>query len=120
MAHDATTTVTTKPPGTVTAISATYQGPSNDNFVVAREITSLVESSQTPASETISLAAKTNFLKDLRASVAEVQEQVNKELTARMEADKAREAGTSVTANVVNEADEEQNYGEEVVDDGDA
>ncbi|TLD06408.1 uncharacterized protein PgNI_08189 [Pyricularia grisea] len=98
----------------VATVSASYKGPSDDSFVVNREIPIPAASSQTPGIETMSLADKTNFLKDLRTSVAAVQDQVNKELTQRMEADKAREAGTAAAA-TVNEAEEEQNYGEEVV-----
>ena len=43
-----------------------------------------------------------------------MQEQINTELTARMEEDKAREAGNGKGA--VDEAKEEDNYGEEVVE----
>ncbi|TLS24555.1 hypothetical protein PpBr36_08086 [Pyricularia pennisetigena] len=99
----------------VAIVSASYKGPSDDSFVVNRDIPLAAASSQAPGDETMSLAEKTKFLKDLRTSVAAVQDQVNKELTQRMEADKAREAGTA-TAITVNEAEEEQNYGEEVVD----
>ncbi|TLD28729.1 hypothetical protein PspLS_03195 [Pyricularia sp. CBS 133598] len=100
----------------VATVSASYQGPSDDSFVVNREIPLPASSSQAPGDETMSLADKTKFLKDLRVSVAAVQDQVNKELTQRMEADKAREAGTSAATTTFNEAEEEQNYGEEVVD----
>lgn len=101
----------------VATVSASYKGPSDDTFVVNREIRLPASSSQAPGDGTMSLADKTNFLKDLRTSVAAVQDQVNKELTQRMEADKAREAGTAAAASTtVNEAEEEQNYGEEVVD----
>jgi hypothetical protein len=44
-----------------------------------------------------------------------MQEQINKELTARMEEDKARDAeGTK--PKVVDDAKEEDNYGEEIVE----
>jgi Cu2+-containing amine oxidase len=47
-----------------------------------------------------------------------MQETINKELTSRMEEDKAREAAaTGITkSKVVDEAKEEDNYGEEVVE----
>lgn len=51
---------------------------------------------------------KTSYLATLRASVASTQDTINKELTDRMEQDKARDAAA--------EAKEEENYGEEVVE----
>lgn len=57
-----------------------------------------------------------------------MQEQINKELTSRMEEDKVREAGSASAngvssgagagagAGAVDEAKEEDNYGEEVVE----
>lgn len=49
------------------------------------------------------------YLLSLRSAVAKLQDDVNKELTARMEEDKAREGKAE-------EVKEEENYGEEVVD----
>lgn len=52
-----------------------------------------------------------------------MQEKINQELTARMEEDKAREAenanGSKVNGGVIDEAKEEDNYGEEVVEEED-
>ncbi|OTA51964.1 hypothetical protein K449DRAFT_258390 [Hypoxylon sp. EC38] len=72
---------------------------------------------------------KTAYLSDLREVVSALQERVNGELTARME-EEAREVasmsttsttngkvGKSVVAAGVDEAAEEENYGEEVVGD---
>ncbi|KAH7158879.1 hypothetical protein DER46DRAFT_662865 [Fusarium sp. MPI-SDFR-AT-0072] len=58
-----------------------------------------------------STADKSSYLKALRASVADTQDTINKELTARMEQDKARDAAA--------EAKEEENYGEEVQEEED-
>lgn len=94
-------------------VSATYNSPANEPFTAASNITT-----STPIpSAALSLEDKTKFLQDLRASVATVQEQVNKELTRRMDEDKAREVAAGAAS--VDEAKEEQNYGEEVVDEDD-
>ncbi|KAL8296708.1 hypothetical protein RB597_006022 [Gaeumannomyces tritici] len=96
----------------ISVVSATYKSPTNEPFAAASDITTA-----TPVpSAALGLEDKTKFLQDLRASVSAVQEQVNKELTRRMDDDKAREA---TAGNPVDEAKEEQNYGEEVVDEDD-
>jgi len=60
------------------------------------------------------------YLAALRKATAEMQETINKELTSRMEEDKAREAASNATSKVnrakVDEAQEEDNYGEEVAE----
>ncbi|CAM1509358.1 Fc.00g030970.m01.CDS01 [Cosmosporella sp. VM-42] len=61
-----------------------------------------------------SIADKTKYLASLRAAITATQDEVNKELTARMEEDKLRDAKTGV-----DEAKEEENYGEEVVEEED-
>ncbi|ODA83910.1 hypothetical protein RJ55_02427 [Drechmeria coniospora] len=81
---------------------ASYSSPANDAFETKRTI-------PTPPSDAVS--DKTIYLEALRKAVAETQGQVNKELTARMEEDKARDAAAD---NPVDDDKEEQNYGEEV------
>ena len=56
---------------------------------------------------------KTNYLSDLRASVVQLQDEVNVFLTAKMEEDKAL---ASTSAGKVDEKKEEENYGEEIVE----
>ncbi|KAI1086544.1 hypothetical protein F5B19DRAFT_137645 [Rostrohypoxylon terebratum] len=67
-----------------------------------------------------SSARKIMYLETLRKAVLKLQEQVNSELTARME-EEARETAVIPTASkrlgIVDEAAEEENYGEEVVED---
>ncbi|SPO05337.1 uncharacterized protein DNG_08024 [Cephalotrichum gorgonifer] len=66
----------------------------------------------TPFTLTTPLPAPTNHanhLESLRAAAAALQDEINKELTARMEEDKAREGKAE-------EVLEEENYGEEVVE----
>ncbi|KAI0880155.1 uncharacterized protein GGS22DRAFT_193505 [Annulohypoxylon maeteangense] len=65
---------------------------------------------------------KTSHLNILREAVSTLQERVNNELTTRME-EEAREIAAastffkSASVNTINEAAEEDNYGEEVVED---
>ncbi len=102
MAHQSTPSLTAK-----------YTSPSNEAFSVDKPL---------PASPTTDVAAKTEYLSALRSAVASTQEQVNKELTARMEEDKARAAPSDAAAAKkagVDEDKEEENYGEEVQEEED-
>ncbi len=58
--------------------------------------------------------AKTLHLSALRKAVSAVQDKVNKELTLRMEQDKAENTAAQARQAAVDEAAEEENYGEEV------
>ncbi|ATY62824.1 Gon7 [Cordyceps militaris] len=80
-------------------LTATYASPTNDAFAL---------SSPLPLSDD----DKTAYLGALRAAVGEAQATINKELTARMEEDKARDAGAAAAA--ADDAKEEENYGEDV------
>ncbi|GKT51559.1 uncharacterized protein ColSpa_11740 [Colletotrichum spaethianum] len=86
--------------------SATYKSPTNEPF-------SFSESLSAPA--TSSASDKAIYLNALRKSINAAQEDINKELTARMEEDKAKEATRNGAApkSIVDEALEEENYGEE-------
>jgi hypothetical protein len=86
-------------------LQASYQSPTNEAFTHAQNIPA-------PASEAID--EKTTYLSALRKATIDLQERVNKDLTARMEEDKVREGGA--TKGKVDEAKEEDNYGEEVVE----
>ncbi|EPE30445.1 hypothetical protein GLAREA_03412 [Glarea lozoyensis ATCC 20868] len=86
-------------------LQASYQSPTNEAFTHAQNIPA-------PASEAID--EKTTYLSALRKATTDLQERINKDLTARMEEDKAREG--EATKSKVDEAKEEDNYGEEVVE----
>ncbi len=89
-------------------LSATYQSPANEAFTHVQKI---------PAPPISKTTDRTAYLAALRKATSEMQEQINKDLTARMEEDKAREAGingVSKKNGAVDEAKEEDNYGEEV------
>lgn len=89
-----------------TSLTATYQSPTSEPFTISQSL---------PAPLSTTVADKTAYLSSLRAALATTQEQVNKELTDRMEEDKAREGGSGK----VDDAKEEENYGEEVVEEDD-
>jgi hypothetical protein len=88
-------------------VSATYQSPNSTPFTWRQE-------TATQPSD------KTTYIRELRKTTAKMQEHINAELTARMEEDKVREAsgadGASKAKSMVDEAKEEDNYGEEVVE----
>lgn len=90
------------------SLTGTYSSPTNAPFTTTQEL-------QAPSSGTVNptVPDKTKYLSDLRKAVATMQDQVNKELTSRMEDDKAREAGKNGKP-LVDDAEEEENYGEEV------
>ncbi|KAI0846497.1 hypothetical protein F5Y00DRAFT_142653 [Daldinia vernicosa] len=75
--------------------------------------------------ESTSTTHKTSYLRTLREAVSSLQDDVNSELTARMEKEAheaavvgdGKKGGKSITAAGVDEAAEEENYGEEVVED---
>lgn len=92
------------------ALTATYASPTNETFKVTKKLPAIP-----PAN---SVTDKVSYLSALREAVTQTQQDINKELTARMEEDNARDAakGTTTTAN--DEKDEE-NYGEEVQEDED-
>ncbi|CAK7245210.1 MAG: hypothetical protein STHCBS139747_006783 [Sporothrix thermara] len=89
-------------------LKAAYSAPDHESFTARQELA-------TPASATanISTADKTAFLSALRTAVAGVQDEVNRELTARMVLD--AQASTQAAADAAAQK-EEQNYGEEVMD----
>lgn len=94
-------------------VSATYQSPSNAAFTFFEKI---------PTPATTLPKDKVAYLSALRKATAAMQEHINTELTARMEEDKARQPSTATSGKdtaktvVVDEAKEEDNYGEEVVE----
>jgi hypothetical protein len=92
-------------------LSAAYNSPTNAPFTAIHKL------STPPSSKT---EDRTSYLSTLRKATSELQETINKELTQRMEEDKAREVATSngngTKARGVDEAAEEDNYGEEVAE----
>ncbi|KAM5348574.1 hypothetical protein ACJ41O_008398 [Fusarium nematophilum] len=84
-------------------LSASYSSSLSEPFTVSHSLPAISSSPST--------GEKTSFLESLRASIADTQATINKELTARMEQDKARDAAA--------EAKEEENYGEEVQEEED-
>lgn len=101
-------------PAAVYVLSATYASPANEPFALAADLPAPGQASA------FSVADKSAYLGALRQATASMRDQINRELTARMEDDKAREAVAAPPGGagkpVVDEAREEENYGEEVMD----
>ncbi|KAK0708976.1 hypothetical protein B0T26DRAFT_653071 [Lasiosphaeria miniovina] len=71
------------------------------------------------------IESRTSYLRSVRIAVVGLQEQVNQELTARMEEDNSSSgnssSGSLKTAKfAVDDVEEEENYGEEVQEEDDA
>lgn len=101
----ATSTPSAEPSSQV--LSATYNSPTNAPFTHEQKIS-------TPPSPKTS--DRTTYLAALRAATVTLQEDINRELTARMEEDKALDITSASAKKGVDESREEDNYGEEVVE----
>ncbi|KAK3321430.1 hypothetical protein B0T19DRAFT_403964 [Cercophora scortea] len=110
-----------------TTLTAVYSAGSSGNeaFSFSHAIPPIAGSS-----ETATVQDKSRYLRDLRAAIVTTQEQVNKELTARMEEDKEKAAAAAADASslparkgkggvVVDDVEEEEHYGEEAQEDED-
>lgn len=96
-------------------LSATYTSPTNQPFTHVQKLSAPPSDKSTD---------RTAYLGDLRKATAMMQELINKELTQRMEEDKAKEAEgvngmSKAKAKDVDETKEEDNYGEEVPEEED-
>jgi protease II len=87
------------------SLTATYTSPTS----------TFTSTTPLPGDFSSSLQAKTTYLFALRTATAALQDKINAELTQRMEEDKLR-AATEGGKVKFDEAKEEENYGEEVVD----
>lgn len=87
-------------------LSAAYQSPANEAFTSTHTLPA------PPSDKTID---RTDYLAALRKAAGVLQERINVELTARMEEDKVRGKADGITKSEgVDEAKEEDAYGEEV------
>ena len=89
------------------SLTANYTSPDNATFNFEHDLPRI--ESSTPKDRAIYLGA-------LRGAALKLQETINMELTQRMEEDNAKSNG-AIKNGKVDEAKEEENYGEEVVDD---
>lgn len=83
------------------SLSATYKSPTSEPFSITHSL---------PA-PSASVSDKSQYLNSLRNVLSATQDEINKQLTSRMEEDNARSTNG---AKVVDEVKEEENYGEEV------
>ncbi|KAK1754325.1 hypothetical protein QBC47DRAFT_402747 [Echria macrotheca] len=89
-------------------LSATYTSSGgNEPFTVNIPIAA-------PSAGASSVEQRTAYLQRLRDAALRVQDQVNRELTERMEQDNAK---AQQSASGINDSKEEENYGEEVQED---
>jgi hypothetical protein len=92
-------------------LTVSYTSPTSEPFNVSHSI---------PASSSDNVQDKIQYLTSLRNAVTATQDEVNKELTRRMEEDKARDAASKPgIARNIDEDKEEENYGEEVQEEED-
>lgn len=91
-----------EPPKPLT-LSATYTSPTNAPFTLAHTLEPPPSGTTAPT-----VPDKTAYLAALRAATAGLQEQINKELTQRMDED-----NNNNSAKKVDDARAEENYGEE-------
>lgn len=102
-------------PNKTLSFTARYSSPTNAPFVIAHDLPAPPSGTTNPT-----VPDKTKYLSSLRAATATMQEQINRELTQRMEDDKAREASTSQNGKTaVDDAKEEENYGEDAQEEED-
>ncbi|KAK3343847.1 hypothetical protein B0T25DRAFT_309328 [Lasiosphaeria hispida] len=97
-------------------LSAVYtSGAGNEPFTLLNPVNPPPRSTEATAAE-----IKSAYLGSLRSAVLTTQGQINKELTARMGEDNLRVQELSANAKknrkVIDDAKEEENYGEEVVE----
>lgn len=92
------------------SLKADYASPTNAPFTVTHQLLAPPSGMTKPT-----VPDKTRYLADLRKATTSLQDQINKELTQRMEEDKAAEVTKNGKASSrVDDAKEEENYGEEV------
>ncbi|KAK3304210.1 uncharacterized protein B0T15DRAFT_535803 [Chaetomium strumarium] len=92
-------------------LSANYTSTGNASFTIHHPLTA------PPSSTTVE--NKIASLAELRRSIIVLQNQINQELTARMEEDQARNSSATKANGVkkiIDDEKEEENYGEEVQD----
>lgn len=112
----ATSSSTSSNPPALT-LTASYTSPTNPPFTLANTL-------HAPASGTVNptVPDKTRYLSELRAATTAIQGQINRELTQRMDEDNSKAASSSAAAKhgkSVDDAKEEENYGEEVQEEED-
>ncbi|KAI9839505.1 MAG: hypothetical protein M1819_002130 [Sarea resinae] len=107
------TSNTSNPPSTLTA---NYVSPDSSR-TFQHDLPTLPAFSH-PSGTTNDQNPKTAYLSALRTCTTKLQEEVNVFLTRRMEEDNKASAGTATAANgsKLDEKQEDENYGEEMVD----
>jgi hypothetical protein len=93
-------------------LTASYTSPSGE-----KQFTYTITAPSRSDDASKSTATKTAYLHELRSSTKKLQEDINVFLTAKMEEDKKVAATNGKSAQKTKDEEEEENYGEEVVED---
>ncbi|CZT06268.1 hypothetical protein WAI453_006292 [Rhynchosporium graminicola] len=110
---------TDSPSTSTSALKASYSSPTNKEFAYSTPLPPLSTSSSNPLSASLFTVDKTAYLSALMQATSKMQEDINRELTKRMEEDNLKAAAVSGEVKggmKVDEKKEEENYGEEVVE----
>ncbi|KAI9737295.1 MAG: hypothetical protein M1818_005828 [Claussenomyces sp. TS43310] len=102
----ATLNGSTATPKSCPVLAARYRSPTNESFSFEEKL---------PTLTTTLLEDRVAYLSQLRESTAQLQGIINAELTKRMTEDKLLEE-KNAAQDAVDDAREEENYGEEVVE----
>lgn len=89
-------------------LTASYTSPTNAPFTTSNALPAPASGTTNPT-----VPDKTKYLSELRAATAVMQEQINKELTQRMDEDN-KASSVAKNGKLADDAKEEENYGEEV------
>lgn len=100
-----TNSLETEPTSAKMPLTATYASPTNAPFTFTTPLAPPTSGTAAPT-----VADKTAYLAALRTAAAGLQEQINKELTQRMDEDNKTAASNK---KALDDAKAEENYGEE-------
>ncbi|KAK3490940.1 EKC/KEOPS complex, subunit Gon7 [Neurospora hispaniola] len=104
-----------------TTFTATYTNSTNlsPSFTLTKDVPTTTSTNTTSSSSEMTTSDRAKYLHELRQIAATFQDDINRELTQRMEEDNKRagqNGGGDQSKGKEAEAKEEENYGEEVVD----
>jgi hypothetical protein len=93
-------------------LKATYSSPTDSKFFEQS-----IAAARREGAKTFDAEAKSKYLANLRASSKKLQDEINKYLTEKMEADKKAQGQADVSGTSRPDELEEEQYGEEAGDD---
>ncbi|EGO56355.1 hypothetical protein NEUTE1DRAFT_64833 [Neurospora tetrasperma FGSC 2508] len=104
-----------------TTFTATYTNSTtlSPSFTLTKDVPTTTSTNSTSSSSEMTTSDRAKYLHELRQIAATFQDDINRELTQRMEEDNKRagqNGGDDQSKGKEAEAKEEENYGEEVVE----